>query len=414
MLQPQRTMLRTAVSATFLLLAASLLGQGKFKSNGRVKIEGGDIAGARAVVYKNGVKERTITTGLGKFALELDLNASYIVSFEKDGYVAKKISFDTRVPADAIANGFTPFDFAVSLFKQYDDINMVVFNQPVGMIRYDGSAGDFDYDTDYTKSIQSQLQEAVAQVEKKQKQEAAGSAEAEKRKAEEAKVQQKAEVEARKQAAAQEAAAAKAKAEAEKAAAAEAKAKEESDRRTAAEAEKRKAEEARAVAAQKETVKPPVANADPKAEATPKAPAESKPERPKPIPSAPAPQRNTLAAAPSQGADGRRRVEPVLAEEPSRVAKARTIEQQEGRPAPRAVEADLFRTEELIVESGKVTTVVRVEVGGKATEYRRVYHKWGGVFYFKDGQACTQLVYESEALSPQDQLAGATPRGKLD
>jgi len=407
-------MLRTAVSATFLLLAASLLGQGKFKSNGRVKIEGGDIAGARAVVYKNGVKERTITTGLGKFALELDLNASYIVSFEKDGYVAKKISFDTRVPADAIANGFTPFDFAVSLFKQYDDINMVVFNQPVGMIRYDGSAGDFDYDTDYTKSIQSQLQEAVAQVEKKQKQEAAGSAEAEKRKAEEAKAQQKAEVEARKQAAAQEAAAAKAKAEAEKAAAAEAKAKEESDRRTAAEAEKRKAEEARAVAAQKGTVKPPVANADPKAEAPPKAPAESKPERPKPIPSAPAPQRNTLAAAPSQGADGRRRVEPVLAEEPSRVAKARTIEQQEGRPAPQAVEADLFRTEELIVESGKVTTVVRVEVGGKATEYRRVYHKWGGVFYFKDGQACTQLVYESEALSPQDQLAGATPRGKLD
>ena len=106
--------------------------------------------------------------------------------------MAKKISFDTRVPADAIANGFTPFDFAVSLFKQYDDINMVVFNQPVGMIRYDASAGDFDYDTDYTKSIQSQLQEAVAQVEKKQKQEAAGAAEIEKRKAEEVKAQQKA------------------------------------------------------------------------------------------------------------------------------------------------------------------------------------------------------------------------------
>ena len=392
MLQPKRLMLRTAVSVTYLLLAASLLAQGKFKANGRVKIEGGDIAGARALVYKNGVKERTITTGLSKFALELDLNASYIVSFEKDGYVAKKISFDTRVPADAIANGFTPFDFAVSLFKQYDDINMVVFNQPVGMIRYDASAGDFDYDTDYTKSIQSQLQEAVAQVEKKQKQEAAGAAEIEKRKAEEVKAQQKAEAEAKKQAAAQEASAAKAKAEAEKLAAAEAKAKEESDRRSSAEA----------------------AKSEPKADVPPKGPAEPKPERPKLIPRVPAPQRTTLAVAPSQGEDGRRHIEPVLVEEQSRVAKARTIEQQEARPVPSAVEADLFRTEELIVETGKVTTVVKVEVGGKATEYRRVFHKWGGVFYFKDGQACTQLVYENEAMPPQEHLAGATPRGKLD
>ncbi|HRD51956.1 MAG TPA: hypothetical protein PKY96_04835, partial [Flavobacteriales bacterium] len=189
-------------TAAFVLLAASLFAQGKFKANGRMKIEGGDMAGARAVVYKNGVKERTIASGLSKFTLELDLNANYIVSFEKDGYVAKKISFDTRVPADALANGFTPFDFAVSLFKQYDDINMVVFNQPVGMIRYSAPAGDFDYDTDYTKSIQSQLQEAVAQVEKKQKQEAQGAAEAEKHKAEEAKAQAKADAEAKKQAAA--------------------------------------------------------------------------------------------------------------------------------------------------------------------------------------------------------------------
>lgn len=86
------------------------------------------------------------------------------MSFEKDGFVAKKISFNTKAPAEAVPNGFTPFDFAVSLFKQYDDINLVVFNQPVGIIHYDSKLGDFDYDTDYTKSIQSQL-EAVFVVE---------------------------------------------------------------------------------------------------------------------------------------------------------------------------------------------------------------------------------------------------------
>ena len=117
-------------------------GQGKFTVNGRMKIEGGDLSNTRAVEYKNGVKERTISANLSKFSLDLDIGNNYVISFEKDGYVAKKISFNTNAPAEAAANGFTPFDFAVSLFKQYDDVNIVVFNQPVGMIRYDDKTGD--------------------------------------------------------------------------------------------------------------------------------------------------------------------------------------------------------------------------------------------------------------------------------
>lgn len=385
--------------AAVLPFAISVLGQTKFIAHGRVKIEGGSMDGARVIVYKNGAKERTITDGLSKFTLDLDLNANYIVSFEKPGFVAKKLSFDTRVPADAVANGFTPFDFAVSLFKQYDDVNTVVFNQPVGMIRYDGSAGDFDYDTDYTKSIQSQLQEAAAQVEQKQKQEAQAAAEAEKRKAEEAKAQAKADAEARKQAAAQEAATAKAKAEEEKAAV-------DAQRKATAEAEKRRADEAKAAAEAAKQAKA-TAKAEP-----PKAPIPvPKAERPKPIPPAPAPRRSTLASEPKSGEDGRRTLEPRLAEEPSRVAPARANEHQDLRPAPVTEEPGVVRTEDLLVEAGKVTTVVKLETAGKLTEYRRVYHKWGGVFYFKDGQPCTALIYETEAL-PHEQLAGASPRSK--
>jgi hypothetical protein len=112
---------------TFVLLCCAaplVMAQGRFTVNGRLKIDGGDLAGARAVVYKNGEKDRTITANLSKFALDLDLNANYVISFEKDGYVAKKLSFNTKVPADAVTKGFTPFEFAVSLFKQYDDLNI--------------------------------------------------------------------------------------------------------------------------------------------------------------------------------------------------------------------------------------------------------------------------------------------------
>ena len=392
---------RITLAAALLPLAITTLAQSKFIAHGRVKIEGGGFDGARVVVYKNGTKERTITDGLAKFTLDLDLNANYIVSFEKAGYVSKKISFDTRVPADAAANGFTPFDFAVSLFKQYDDVNTVVFNQPVGMIRYDNAAGDFDYDTDYTKSIQSQLQEAAAQVEQKQKQEAQAAAEAEKRKTEEVKAQAKAEAEAKKQAAAAEAAAIKVKAEAEKTAAEAERRRAEEARTAAATQEKREAEEAKAAAEAAKQAKS-VAKAEPKPE--PKA-------EPKPIPPAPAPQRSMLASEPRSGEDGRRTQEPTIAEEPSRVAPARANEHQDLRPEPVADLPEVVRTEDLIVEAGKVTTVVKLEVAGRLTEYRRVFHKWGSVFYFKDGQPCTALIYESEAL-PQERLAGATPRAK--
>lgn len=94
------------------------------------------------------------------------------------------------------------------------------------------------------------------------------------------------------------------------------------------------------------------------------------------------------------------------------MAKAVAVEQNEERPAEIVEEPIVNRTEDLLVESGKVTTVVKLEAEGVITEYRRVYHKWGGTFFFKNGATCTQQVYEKEALAPQ--LAGASPRGKLD
>lgn len=380
-----------------LLMASSALvmAQGRFTVNGRMKIEGGDLAGARAVIYKNGVKERSITANLSKFSMELDLNANYIVSFEKDGYVAKKLSFNTHVPAEAAGHGFTPFDFAVSLFKQYDDINIVVFNQPVGVIRYESSLGDFDYDTDYTKSIQSQLQDVVDQVERKQKEEGRSNAAEEKRKAEEAKAQAKAQAEAERQAAAQAATEAKAKAEAEKQAEARA------QTAAAAEREAKLKEEA----TRKETAR----QREKQAEATPP-PAPEKPKAQPPPP--PIPVRNALASAANAGEDGRRAIEPVMGEEASRVAPAMAKDGADGKPEPLVEETEVIRTEDLLVESGKVTTLIKLESEGHVTEYRRVFHKWGGVFYFRDGQACTQGEYEK--ATQHEQIAGATPRGKLD
>ena len=379
----------------FLLIAMTSMAQGRFTVNGRMKVDGSDMSGTRVVVYKNGVKERTLTSGLAKFSLDLDLQASYILSFEKDGFVAKKLSFNTKVPGDAVGNAFTPFDFAVSIFKQYDDVNIVVFNQPVGVIRYEAGMGDFDYDTDYTKSIQSQLQQTLAAVEKKQKEEA-------RKDEEEARNKVKMDAEAKKQAELQ------AKADQAKAQAAIKAEKEQAAAMARQEAEERKA--AQAVQTQKVA---PAATVPVAVVATPpEVIAERKPPAPKPEPRSPAVPRDGVEATVYEGGDQRRTTAPVVQEEMSPVAMARRAQGEDIRPENVVEEDHPVRHEELVVEPTKVMTIVRLEKGGTITEYRKVFHKWGGTFYFRNGEACSQLVYEQEARP--EQLAGATPRGKLD
>lgn len=390
-------LLRSVFPLFFTALVAQAMGQDKFTVHGRLKIEGGDHAGARAVVYKNGEKERTITSGLSKFSLDLDLNSSYIISFEKDGYVSKKLSFDTRLPAGAPSSDFAPFTYAVSLFKQYDDINIVVFNQPVGMIRYETGTGDFDYDTDYTKSIQAQMQQVLEQVEERRKEEERNKGAEAAQQAQQAKDQRRAEEEARKQAAA----AAKAEAEARKKAEADARLAEaqqkEQQRR---EAEARKQEEARAAA--------PPPPPPPVAEAPKPAPPPAPTPRPRPEP------RPVVQAGKAKGMEGeepRRSTAPVMAEETSPVRMAQPKEQGEIPPVSMPWEELPVRHEELYEEPNKVTMVVKLETGATTTEYRKVVYKWGGAFYFKNGQSCSREVYDREARQ-QEQLAGATPRSK--
>ncbi len=400
------------VAGCFTLSSAAQSGSGQFTVNGRMKVDGSDLGGARVVVYRNGTKEKTITTNLNHFSLDLAFNSNYVLSFEKDGFVAKKLQFDTRLPSSAIARDYAPFEFAVSLFKQYDDMNIVVFNQPVGKIRYEAAQDDFDYDTDYTKSIQSQLQQAVSEVEKKQKEEARIAAANAKQQAADAKAQAKAEAEAKKleEVRAKEEQARIAEAERAEQARKDVEAKAELERAATAqrELEQRKAAEMKAAAP------------------TPKPASQAMAAMPEPIPAkevpakrdAPSPKvvTNTSMAAPRVEQEHRRSTSANLVEEPSPVTKARSVLSAESPGFPERSADRPVRWEELIIEPAKVMTVIRLELGDSATEYRKVIHKWGGTFYFKNGGTCSQQVYEKEALGGRDEaderLVDMAPRGR--
>ena len=387
-------------------LSVNAFSQKTLQVNGRIKIEGGDIQGSRAVVYKNGVKERTITTDLNKFSVVMDVNSSYIISFEKAGYVSKKLSFNTAVPSDAPTKDFLPFDFAVSLFKQYDDINIVVFNQPVGIIRYEAAMGDFDYDTDYTKSIQSQLQAVLDQVAERQKLEAKKAVEEEKVKAQQAKELAKAEAAAKTQNDA------KAKADLVKA---------EEERKAQL---KREVELAQAGSARKEQEKKDAEEllriererkvAEEKAALKEKeaAPVAAVKPAPAPIPKKPEPPvKHTPAPAKANSAiESRRSIPPATGYAQNTTRPARPVSRMEQDDVPEHLRPVSVRNEDLIVEPSRVTKLITYETAGVGTEYRKVTHKWGGVYYFKDGISCSQEIFDRETFQEDEpQLAGATP-----
>jgi len=105
--------------------------------------------------------------GQKNLRLKLKYGHDYLLSFAKPGYITKTIRINTVVTADRAKYGFEPYKIGVRLFKQYEGVNIVVFNQPVAYIHYHEDLDSYAYDVDYTKSILSELSQAEKQLSQK-------------------------------------------------------------------------------------------------------------------------------------------------------------------------------------------------------------------------------------------------------
>lgn len=139
---------------------------------GKLKVEWGNLDNTQITLYQDGVKiEDFSPTDNGKFQFNLQLNHQYLFWFEKTGYVTKKVDFSTHVPSDVTSDQefepFPDFDFYVTLFKTYPDVDTMFFTNPVGKIKYDAKLIDFDYDKEYNLEIQRHLNEIEDQIKQK-------------------------------------------------------------------------------------------------------------------------------------------------------------------------------------------------------------------------------------------------------
>lgn len=298
--------------------------------DGIVRVKKVSPASARVIVVPNEGEVRTITEGLSHFTLTLDLQTNYLLSFECDGCVTKQLLFDTHVPAGRAAY---EFPFQVTLEPPPTDAPFA-YAGPVGLIRYDAAIADFGYDTDYKIARDDVLTERLEQV--RARSEAAPVPDLEPLPAPPAAA-------------------------------------------------------APAPRAPEGTTAMPPAPPKPDVDA-PRGPFEElAPTRSEIAPLVhPTGEHSTAVAVPVHApAPAPARVPPVP---PAPVAR-KPVEAIEEEPRPAAALEQDGRTEEVVPEKLRVTTIVRIRADGHTTEYRRVAQYYGGVVYFKDGMSCTEAVY---------------------
>ena len=154
-----------------LLFSGFLQAQEPFKIYGKYLVNGGSVVGAKIKIEKNGVQVKLLEQDKSKFEFPLEYDCDYVFSFIKDGFITKKVQVSTKVPKEKQTLEFESFKFDVEIFKQYEGVNTVIFNQPVGKIRFNDVLNEFDYDTDYTKSIQSEITKVEEVLKEKAKEE---------------------------------------------------------------------------------------------------------------------------------------------------------------------------------------------------------------------------------------------------
>ncbi|PCJ87553.1 MAG: hypothetical protein COA57_04520 [Flavobacteriales bacterium] len=136
-----------------------------------IKEEKTKLDGVTVTVYKGSSKYDRQTSQKGKVKFVLEFNNDLVLEFSKGGYVSKKVAVSTTgVPQEEWGEEwFYPFE--ISLFKEVEGLDVSLLQKPIGKISFSEKSG-FDYDADYTRSIQSQLSRFMAELERKRVEEA--------------------------------------------------------------------------------------------------------------------------------------------------------------------------------------------------------------------------------------------------
>lgn len=354
--------MRNVYNARYILLLSVALLASTFSRatdavlniDGIVRVKELPFSGTRMVMMEHEGPVEIVDRGLDRFYRSLPLGSTFLLAFERAGCVTKQLYFDTNIPAEALA--FAPFSFPFKVTLEPPGGREFEYAGPVGYIRYYPERQDFGYDTDYTKIAHPVLIDRMMSF--------------------------KSELKAPKMTSAPEPSVVTSTGPS-------------TPVEQSVEVPVVEGITTREVAIPASTSSPSE-RAPASVEVAYVAPVLPKEEVKMPEPK---PEVTSMAAAPEPIAVAEEHHKPVPVIKPKPVRSTAAITAPRIDPVPITLSTDTTRSEELIVEKLRVTKVIRFETGAQVTEYRKVQHLYGAVFYFKNGESCSEQTYQHEALA---------------
>ncbi len=156
----------TAVLLAALLLPLGLIASpeasGTLHLDGILMLRGDRSSMGRVVITPLDAPEQVMENVEGHFTLDLRLERTYMLSFERRGMVTKRVYFDTTVPAEESTRRFE-FPFQVTLFTEGAN-GVSAFAGPVGYVYYLTEIGDFVHRTEYKVAPGTPEEERMAEL----------------------------------------------------------------------------------------------------------------------------------------------------------------------------------------------------------------------------------------------------------
>ncbi|MBL4707126.1 MAG: hypothetical protein JKY48_01625 [Flavobacteriales bacterium] len=141
------------ISTLLLLISFNFLSAQVFKSHefsGQILI--GDKKAKEVTIKvfnRNACSSTYRTTRNAKFIFIAGIEEYYTLSFEKEGYVTKRVVIDTKYTRKIKET--EPFKFDIILEKEIEGVNYAEHDFPVAIIKIDKKTKEFGYSKEYSK-----------------------------------------------------------------------------------------------------------------------------------------------------------------------------------------------------------------------------------------------------------------------
>lgn len=132
--------------------------------HGKVTASGGDTKNLKITVYRDNTQIGEITTRKGRFMLELDINHTYSITVEKEGYQSKMVSLDTALPDQEVT--YPAYDCFLNLepASKFAHSDPFYLDFPSAVVRWVPERGAFHHSSHYLTDIQVKMAFLQAQA----------------------------------------------------------------------------------------------------------------------------------------------------------------------------------------------------------------------------------------------------------